>query len=64
MGVAGILSSNIFNVLNQATSHASGQCEFQQVKQDFQQLGEDLQAGNLSQAQSEFAALEEYLPGG
>jgi hypothetical protein len=64
MAVAGILSSSIFNILNQASGHSGGQSRLQQVKEGFQQLGQDLQAGNLSQAQSDFATLEKYLPGG
>jgi hypothetical protein len=34
------------------------------MKQGFQLLGQDLQSGNLSQAQSDFAALQQLLPGG
>jgi outer membrane protein assembly factor BamD (BamD/ComL family) len=34
----------------------------QQFRQDFQQLGQDLQAGNLSAAQSDFAALQQLTP--
>ncbi len=64
MGVAGILSSSIFNIFNQFSSHNGAQNKILQVKQGFQQLGQDLQTGNWSQAQSDFAALEKYLPGG
>lgn len=39
------------------------QNKFQQIQHEFQQLGQDLQSGNLSQAQSDFAALQPYLPG-
>jgi hypothetical protein len=38
--------------------------KFQQVQSQFQQLGQDLQAGNLSQAQQDFATLTQSLPAG
>jgi len=38
------------------------QSKRQQFQQEFQQLGEDLQSGNLSSAQSDFAALQQNLP--
>lgn len=34
---------------------------FQQIRTDFQQLGTDLQAGNLSQAQSDYATLSQEI---
>jgi len=37
---------------------------FQGVQSQFQQLGQDLQAGNLWQAQEDYATLSQYLPGG
>ena len=50
MSVSGILSSSFLqNQLSGATSSN---------KKNMQQLGQDLQAGNLSAAQSDFAALE------
>jgi soluble cytochrome b562 len=36
---------------------------FQQIRTDFQQLGADLQAGNLSQAQSDYATLSQDIAG-
>jgi hypothetical protein len=39
------------------------QAKAQQVKSEFQQLGKDIQAGNLSQAQSDFSTLSKNLPG-
>jgi outer membrane protein assembly factor BamD (BamD/ComL family) len=57
MSVAGILSTNFV----QATQNFKVyQQEFQQ---EFQQLGQDLQSGNLSAAQSDFAALQQLQPG-
>ena len=36
--------------------------QLQQFQQEFQQLGQDLQSGNLSGAQSDFATLQKDLP--
>jgi len=36
--------------------------QLQQFQQEFQQLGQDLQSGNVSAAQSDFATLEKALP--
>lgn len=36
--------------------------QMQQVQQEFQQLGTDLQSGNLSAAQSDFATLQQEMP--
>ncbi len=58
MSVSGILGS-----LFGAGSSAPVQNRFQQIKQDFQQLGQDLQSGNLPQAQSDFTALQQLVPG-
>src|SRR5713226_1102218 len=60
MGVFGIASS----ILGQLSSAASQNPNKQRVKQGFQLLGQDLQSGNLSQAQSDFASLQQLLPGG
>jgi hypothetical protein len=54
MSIAGILSSTLFN-LNSQTSISPQQ----QFKQELQQLGKDLQDGNLSAAQSDFATLQQ-----
>jgi hypothetical protein len=53
MSVAGILSSSLFN-----HSIQSAQSKLQQSRQVFQQLGQDLQSGNLPSAQTDFAALQ------
>jgi len=57
MSVSGILSSSFsnYNVQNM-------QSQMQQFQQEFQQLGQDLQSGNVSAAQSDFAALQQYAP--
>ena len=60
MGIFGIASS----ILGQISSATTQNPNKQQFKQGFQQLGQDLQSGNLSQAQSDFALLQQLLPGG
>jgi len=60
MGIFGIAST----VLGQITSATTPNPHKQQVKQGFQLLGQDLQSGNLSQAQGDFASLQQLLPGG
>ena len=57
MSVAGILSSAAFSLGAQMF-----QSRTQKSKQEFQQLGQDLQAGNLSAAQADFAALQKMQP--
>jgi len=53
MSVAGILSSSLFDYRIQ-----SAQSKLQQSRQVFQQLGQDLQSGNLPAAQTDFEALQ------
>ena len=57
MSVSGILSSGLssYNVQNLQSNR-------QQFQQEFQQLGTDLQSGNLSAAQSDFATLQQNGP--
>jgi len=58
MSVSGISASSFFAGLNStAVQH-----KFKQVQQELRQLGQDLQSGNLSQAQSNFSALRQLLP--
>ncbi|MGO9401916.1 MAG: hypothetical protein ACLPVW_00435 [Terriglobales bacterium] len=54
MSVSGI-SSSLYNT-------QSVQNSFRQFQQTFQQLGQDLQSGNLSAAQSDFTTLQKLLP--
>ena len=57
MSIAGILSSSLFS------SHAQSiHDRMQQFRQDFQKLGQDLQTGNLTGAQADFAALQKDGP--
>jgi outer membrane protein assembly factor BamD (BamD/ComL family) len=53
MSVAGILSSSLIDYSSQAAPSKA-----QQARQIFQQLGQDLQSGNLSAAQTDLAALQ------
>jgi len=57
MSVSGISSSNFFY-----NSLQSVQDRMKQFRQEFQQLGEDLQSGNLSAAQADFASLQQLGP--
>ena len=57
MAVAGISSSSLFNYNAQSI-----QSKKEQFAQEFQQLGQDLQSGNLSAAQSDFATLQPSGP--
>ena len=57
MSVAGILGSSFVNYAAQSV-----QSRMEQARKDFQQLGQDLQAGNLSAAQSDFAAMQKFGP--
>ena len=54
MSVSGISSSNLFDSTNQTI-----QTKMQQFQKEFQQLGQDLQSGNLSAAQSDFVTLQQ-----
>lgn len=64
MSIVGILSSNLFSAgASQNTqSSQNNASKFQQITSEFQQLGQDLQSGNLTQAQSDFATLAQNLP--
>ena len=57
MSIAGILSSSLFSSNTQSV-HS----RMQQFRQDFQKLGQDLQTGNLTGAQADFAALQKDGP--
>lgn len=57
MSVSGISSSSFYDYDNQSVQNQQ-----QQVQQEFEQLGQDLQSGNLSAAQSDFATLQQLVP--
>lgn len=61
MSLSGISTSSLFSYETQNTQNQS---KLQQFKQEFQQLGEDLQSGNLSAAQTDFATLQQMAPQG
>jgi hypothetical protein len=69
MSIVGILASNFFSA--RASHHSaeaaqtgqSNPSKFQQIRTEFQQLGQDLQSGNLTQAQSDYATLSQDFPG-
>ncbi|HTT23860.1 MAG TPA: hypothetical protein VMG82_33345 [Candidatus Sulfotelmatobacter sp.] len=50
------------NLLNYEVQSAQNQNKLQQIQKEFQQLGEDLQSGDLSAAQSDFATLQQMTP--
>ena len=63
MSIVGILSSNLFSA-GAAQNKPSAQpnpSAFQQIKTEFEQLGQALQSGNLTQAQSDFATLSQNI---
>lgn len=70
MSIIGILSSNLFaagaahNAQNtQNTQNVQNTpSTFQQITAEFRQLGQDLQTGNLTQAQQDFTTLSQSLP--
>jgi hypothetical protein len=57
MSVSGISSGNFLDYNTQTI-----QARMQQFRQEFQQLGQDLQSGNLSAAQADFASLQQVGP--
>ncbi len=58
MSVSGISASSFFAGLNSSAV----QNKFQKIQKGFQQVGQDLQSGNLSQAQNDFSSLQQLLP--
>ena len=56
MTISGISSSSSYLPTNNSTNI------FQKIKQAMQQLGQDLQSGNISGAQQAFSLLTQYLP--
>ena len=59
MSIAGIAASSFFSgAIAQST-----RAKFKQAQQEFQELGQDLKAGNLGQARTDLAALQKDFPG-
>lgn len=57
MSVSGISATSLFSLNTQSVQNKS-----QQFRKEFQQLGQDLQSGNLSAAQADFTALQQSGP--
>lgn len=57
MSVSGISSSSFSDYGTQSVQN-----QRQEIQREFQQLGQDLESGNLSAAQSDFAALQQLVP--
>jgi hypothetical protein len=62
VSVTGIAANLLFQTFAANTAKKS-QGSFGQIHSEVQQLGQDLQAGNLTQAQQDFAALAKNFPG-
>src|SRR5271169_5377436 len=64
MSISGIANTALSSLLTatQSAQSGSGQGKFQQIQSEFQQLGQDLQAGNLTQAQQVYATLSQNFP--
>jgi len=64
MSISGIANTALSSLLTatQSAQSGSGQGKFQQIQSEFQQLGQDLQAGNLTQAQQDYATLSQNFP--
>src|SRR5208337_3737296 len=58
MSVSGVSSSSSLS-----QSMQTWQAKAQKIQSEFQQLGQDLQAGKLSQAQSDFSTLSQNMSG-
>jgi chromosome segregation ATPase len=59
MSIASIAGTALSSLLNVAPNSKSSHGNFQQIQSEFQQLGKDLQAGNLKQAQQDYATLSQ-----
>jgi len=57
MSIAGILTSSLLNLSTPSVTTPQ-----QSFQKEFQKLGQDLQAGNLSAAQADFATLQQDSP--
>ena len=63
MSIIGILSSNLFaaGAARNTQSSQNDPADFQQIKTEFQQLGQDIKSGNLQGAQQDFTNLQQDL---
>jgi len=60
MSLSGITASSLFSVINSLQGQKS-QNQTSSIQQEFQQLGKDLQSGNVTQAQSDFSVLSQSV---
>src|ERR1700722_18100352 len=69
MSIVGILSGNFYSTNGAQDTAGAAQnsqkdhSKSQQIKAEFQQLGQDLQSGNLAQAQTDYATLSQNFQG-
>jgi len=64
MSLTGILASGLLDLLGAAATHGSSAVSSNSsssAQTEFQQLGQDLQSGNLSSARQDFAAIEQSV---
>jgi outer membrane protein assembly factor BamD (BamD/ComL family) len=61
MSVTGIASS-ILSAIGSSQNSQTNQSNFKNIKSEFQQLGQDLQSGNLTQAETDYTTLSQQLP--
>jgi hypothetical protein len=59
MSISGIANTALSSLLTATQSAQNGQGNFQQIHSEFPQLGQDLQPGNLTQAQQDFATIQQ-----
>ena len=62
MSISSVTGTAFFSAIRETQAEQNGQSKFQQIQSEFQQLGSDLQAGNLTQAQQDFATLSQNFP--
>jgi outer membrane protein assembly factor BamD (BamD/ComL family) len=59
MSISGVAGTALSSLLSAAQGPQKGQGNSQQIQSEFQQLGQDLQTGNLAQAQQDYATLSQ-----
>ena len=59
MSISGLTNSALDSLLSAAQSTQNGQGALQRLEAEFRQLGQDLQTGNLTQAQEDYTTLSQ-----
>jgi hypothetical protein len=59
VSISALANTALSSLLSTTQNTPSGQGQFQQVQSEFQQLGQDLQTGNLAQAGQDYATLSQ-----